>query len=176
MFNRGGLACLPLWLKWLCLCVKRWRNRWGLRKQRRLLLRVSPALCLLAANLISEGKLRALPLQCRSLSLFGIRTINYFGNSFQLIKTVPDRDCWTNEFPLNVLASFPILGLLRASSESWGFLVEVYLNLVFIFLFFPLLSQPLAADFDYLEDHTAFISSLPCVIVLIKLPFSAEMN
>lgn len=38
------------------MCVKRWDSRWGLKKQRRLLLRVSPGLCLLAANLISEGK------------------------------------------------------------------------------------------------------------------------
>lgn len=47
----------------------------------------------LGSILDQRRKIHALPLQCRSLSLFCIGTINYFGNSFQLIKTVPDRDC-----------------------------------------------------------------------------------
>lgn len=37
-------------------------------------------------------------LQCRPLSLLGIWTVNHFENSFQLIKTLPDRDCWTSGF------------------------------------------------------------------------------
>lgn len=32
-------------------------------------------------------------LQCGPLSPVGIGTVNHFGNSFQLIKILPDRDC-----------------------------------------------------------------------------------
>lgn len=42
--------------------------------------------------------------------LIGIWTINHFLNSFQLIKTVPDRDCWTSGFSFNCLASDSLVG------------------------------------------------------------------
>lgn len=42
--------------------------------------------------------------------LISIWTINHFLNSFQLIKTVPDCDCWTSEFPFNCLASILLVG------------------------------------------------------------------
>lgn len=81
----------------MCVCALgggvEGEGRWGLKKQQRLLLGLSPVPCLLAVNLISKEKYTLLPLQCRPLSLVGIRTINHFGNSFQLIKTLPDRDC-----------------------------------------------------------------------------------
>lgn len=126
--------------------------------------------------------MQALHLQCRSLSLFCIGTINYFGNSFQLIKTVPDRDCWSSEFPLNVLASFPIFGLLQASSENWGFLEENYLPSVFIFVFcFFVLFSPRFPSLWPLtlincEDHRLLVSYPCCLVSLFFLSFSLQQK
>lgn len=47
----------------------------------------------LGSKLDQRRKIHTLPLQCRPLSLVGIGTVNHFGNSFQLIKTLPDCDC-----------------------------------------------------------------------------------
>ena len=47
----------------------------------------------LGSKLDQQRKIHTLPLQCRPLSPVGIRTVNHFANSFQLIKMLPDRDC-----------------------------------------------------------------------------------
>lgn len=55
--------------------------------------------------------------------LISIWTINHFLNSFQLIKTVPDCDCWTSEFPFNCLASILLVGcghLFQAGGVALG--------------------------------------------------------
>lgn len=54
----------------------------------------SVACCLpLGSKLDQRRKIHAQPSQCRPLSPDRIGTVNHFGNSFQLIKILPDRDC-----------------------------------------------------------------------------------
>lgn len=78
------------------VCVGRWsRSRGGgVAKETTGTALGSVACCLLLGSKLDQRrKIHALPLQCRPLSPVGIGTVNHFGNSFQLIKILPDRDC-----------------------------------------------------------------------------------
>lgn len=74
--------------------------------------------------------------------LISIWTINHFLNSFQLIKTVPDCDCWTSEFPFNCLAFVLLVGCghlfqaggIALAGEHWGRLMTALCNNVCIIL------------------------------------------
>ena len=100
-------------------------GRWGLKKQRRLLLGLSPVPCLLAVNLISEEKY-TLCLYNAGLCLWSasepstiLEIVSSLLKRFQTVTVEPV------SFPVNCLASFPILGLSWASSESKGFLIGI---------------------------------------------------
>ena len=100
-------------------------GRWGLKKQRRLLSGLSPVLCLLAVNLISEEKY-TLCLYNARLCLWSasepstiLEIVSSLLKCFQTVTVEPV------SFPVNCSASFPILGLSWASSETKGFLIGV---------------------------------------------------
>lgn len=60
----------------------------------------------LAAELISEENTLSLSLlQCSPLFSCQHPNVNHFLNSFQVIKTLPDRVCSTSKFSFNCLAS-----------------------------------------------------------------------
>lgn len=78
------------------VCVRRWSGSRGAvgPKDTTGTALGSVACCLpLGSKLDQQRKIHPLPLQCRPLFLVGIGTVNHFGNSFQLIKMLPDRDC-----------------------------------------------------------------------------------
>lgn len=113
----------------MCVCVYRRGvgvgGRWGLKKQRGLLLGLSPVPCLLAVNLISEEKY-TLCLYNAGLCLWSasepstiLEIVSSLLKHFQTVTVEPV------SFPVNCLASFLILGLSWASSESKGFLIEI---------------------------------------------------
>ncbi len=80
----------------VCVCVRRWSRGWeevGLKETTGTALGSVACSLPLGSKLDQRRKIHALPLQCRPLSLVGIGTVNHFGNSFQLIKMLPDRDC-----------------------------------------------------------------------------------
>ncbi len=63
------------------------------------------------AQLISEENTRSLSLlQCSLLFSCQHPNVNHFLNSFQVIKTLPDRVCSMNEFSFNCLASVYRMG------------------------------------------------------------------
>lgn len=63
------------------------------------------------AELISEENTRSLSLlQCSPLFSCQHPNVNHFLNSFQVIKTLPDRVCSMNEFSFNCLASVSRMG------------------------------------------------------------------
>ena len=100
-------------------------GRWGLKKQRRLLLGLSPVPCLLAVNLISEEKY-TLCLYNAGLCLWSasepstiLEIVSSLLKRFQTVTVEPV------SFPVNCLASFPILGLSWASSESKGSVIGI---------------------------------------------------
>lgn len=65
----------------------------------------------LAAELISEENALSLSLlQCSPLFFCQHLNVNHFLNSFQVIKTLPDRVCSTSKFSFNCLASVSRMG------------------------------------------------------------------
>lgn len=110
--NEAGRSCLPLWSRGaMFVCVRRWsrsRGRWRLKKQRGLLLFLSPFACLLAANLIKEEKYTfcfykaGLCLQTESELSTILEIVSSLLKYFQTV-TVE-----LVSFPANCLASFPI--------------------------------------------------------------------
>lgn len=82
--------------KAMFVCFRRWsrsRGEVGPRETTGAVLGSVTGCPPLGSKLDQRRKIHALPLQCRPLSLVGIGTVNHFGNSFQLIKILPDRDC-----------------------------------------------------------------------------------
>lgn len=65
----------------------------------------------LAVELISEENM--LPLSFFTMEPFvflsASETVNHFLNSFQVIKTLPGRVCWTSKFSFNCLASVSLM-------------------------------------------------------------------
>lgn len=105
------------------MCVRRWsrsQGRWRLKKQRGLLLFLSPFACLLAANLIREEKYTfcfykaGLCLQTESELSTILEIVSSLLKYFQTV-TVE-----LVSFPANCLASFPIKCLFHPSSENKG--------------------------------------------------------
>lgn len=97
------------------VCVGRWsRSRGGgwLKKQRGLLLGLSPVACFLAVNLISEEKYTlclynaGLCLRSESEPSTILEIVSSLLKYFQTVTVEPE------SFPANCLASFPILCLL----------------------------------------------------------------
>ena len=106
----------------VCVCVcweleKGW-GRWGLKKQRGLLLGLSPVPCLLAVNLISKEKYTlclynaGLCLRSASEPSTILQIVSSLLKCFQTVTVEPVR------LPVNCLASFPNPGLSWASSEE----------------------------------------------------------
>lgn len=128
-------------------------GRWGLKKQQGLLLGLSPVPCLLAVNLISEEKY-TLCLYNAGLCLWStsepstiLEIVSSLLKCFQTVTVEPVR------FPVNCLASIPILGLSRASSETKGFLIGITMpRLVLSYLH-------MEQDFSE-QKHVCFIVSL----------------
>ena len=93
-------------------------GRWGLKKQRGLLLGLSPVPCLLAVNLISEEKYTlwlynaSLCLRSASEPSTILQIVSSLLKCFQTVTVEPVR------LPVNCLASFPNPGLSWASSEE----------------------------------------------------------
>lgn len=76
------------------VCAGRGRNRGEGAAEITGTARGSVACCLpLGSKLDQRRKIHAQPAQCSPLSPDRIGTVNHFGNSFQLIKILPDRDC-----------------------------------------------------------------------------------
>lgn len=127
-------VCL-LWWRRLCLCVcvcvRRWSRGWGEvgpKETTGLLLGLSPVPCLLAVNLISEEKY-TLCLYNAGLCLWSasepstiLEIVSSLLKCFQTVTVEPV------SFPVNCLASFPILGLSWASSESKGCLIGMTMS------------------------------------------------
>ena len=104
----------------VCVCwelEKGW-GRWGLKKQRGLLLGLSPVPCLLAVNLISKEKYTlclynaGLCLRSASEPSTILQIVSSLLKCFQTVTVEPVR------LPVNCLASFPNPGLSWASSEE----------------------------------------------------------
>lgn len=120
------------------VCVGRWsrsrggEGRWGLKKQRGLLLGLSPVACFLAVNLISEEKYTlclynaGLCLRSESEPSTILEIVSSLLKYFQTVTVEPE------SFPTNCLASFPILCLLQASSENKGFLVGITMPMLML--------------------------------------------
>lgn len=144
------------------------RRRWGLKKQRRLLLGLSPVPCLLAVNLISEEKY-TLCLYNAGLCLWSasepstiLEIVSSLLKCFQTVTVEPV------SFPVNCLASFPILGLSWASSESKGFLIGITMpRLVLSSLHMELSISDLRQ-----QKHMCFIVSSSSPVQFSPLPVS----
>lgn len=81
---------------------ERWKQQWQL---------LGLSLCCSAVELISEENTRSLSLlQCSPLFCCQHPNVNHFLNSFQVIKTLPDRVCSTSKFCFNCLASVSRMG------------------------------------------------------------------
>lgn len=93
-FNERGRARL-LWLRRMCLLGGGVGHGGEVGPKETTGTALGSVACCLphGSKLDRRGEVHALLIQCGPLSPVGIGTVNHFGNSFQLIKILPDRDC-----------------------------------------------------------------------------------
>lgn len=122
-FSEAGRSCLPLWSRGaVFVCIRGWSGSRGmvrLKKQRGLLLFLSPFACLLAVNLIREEKYTF----CFDKAGLCFHTESELSTVLEIVSSILKHFQTVIapvSFPANCLASFFLLCLFHPSSDDKG--------------------------------------------------------